>query len=233
MEFFSSREQPSQNKETAMNVTIAENDLPIRIAGSELGAHRHVCGFFRNREEEYHFLLPVIKEGFERGEKAFHIVNTADQQAHLQRLESAGIDAASARETGQLELHDQNQFYFPDGHFDEKRTVAQWTAVLDGAIQDGYPRTRVIAHMEWERDDADQLLQYESNFNRFPRSRDLLICVYDLSKYSGAFIMDVMRTHPMIIIGGVIQMNPFYVPPDQFLQEFRGRRVALGESLQR
>jgi hypothetical protein len=216
-----------------MNVTITENEHPIRLGSSELGAHRHVCGFFRNPEEEYHFLLPVIKEGFERGEKAFHIVSTADQQAHLQRLQSAGIDAALAQERGQLELHDRNQFYFPDGHFDEKRTVAQWTAVLDGAIQDGYPRTRVIAHMEWERDDPDQLLQYESNFNRFPRSRDLLICVYDLSKYSGAFIMDIMRTHPMIIIGGIIQMNPFYVPPDQFLQEFRGRGVSLGESLRR
>jgi hypothetical protein len=52
-----------------------------------------------------------------------------------------------------------------------------------------------------------------------------VICIYDLSKHSAAFIMDIMRTHPMIIIGGVLQMNPFYVPPDQFLPELRGRRV--------
>jgi len=34
----------------------------------------------------------------------------------------------------------------------------------------------------------------------------------------------------MIIIGGILQMNPFYVPPDQFLQELRGRRVTLEAS---
>jgi hypothetical protein len=34
----------------------------------------------------------------------------------------------------------------------------------------------------------------------------------------------------MIIIGGILQMNPFYVPPDQFLRELDERKVALGES---
>ena len=209
-----------------MKATGAEKEYSVRFAGSELGEHSHICGFFRNPEEEYHLLLPFIKEGFERGEKAFHIVDPAERQAHLRQLGSAGIDTDSAEEKGQLELQDWNQFYFPDGRFDEARTVDQWTAVLDGAVQKGYPRTRVIAHLEWARDDADQLLQYEANFNRIPRSRDPVICIYDLSKHSAAFIMDIMRTHPMIIIGGILQMNPFYVPPDQFLQELRGRRVA-------
>jgi hypothetical protein len=29
--------------------------------------------------------------------------------------------------------------------------------------------------------------------------------------------MDIMRTHPMVIIGAVVQENPFFVPPDQLL----------------
>jgi len=36
--------------------------------------------------------------------------------------------------------------------------------------------------------------------------------------------VDIMRTHPMIIIGGILQENPFFVPPDQFLRELRERR---------
>jgi hypothetical protein len=34
-----------------------------------------------------------------------------------------------------------------------------------------------------------------------------------------------MRTHPMIIIGGILQENPFFVPPDEFLRELRNRRT--------
>ncbi|MEY2584462.1 MAG: hypothetical protein QOD80_488, partial [Verrucomicrobiota bacterium] len=56
---------------------------------------------------------------------------------------------------------------------------------------------------------------------------------YNLSKCGGNLIIDVMRTHPMILIGGIVQENPFFVPPDEFLRELRERRgprsdVAVG-----
>ena len=35
--------------------------------------------------------------------------------------------------------------------------------------------------------------------------------------------MDIMRTHPMVIVGGVLQDNPFFVPPDEFLRELHDR----------
>jgi hypothetical protein len=38
--------------------------------------------------------------------------------------------------------------------------------------------------------------------------------------------MDIMRTHPMVVIGGILQENPFFVPPDQFLRELRERQGA-------
>jgi hypothetical protein len=36
--------------------------------------------------------------------------------------------------------------------------------------------------------------------------------------------MDIMRTHPMVIIGGILQENPFFVPPDEMLREMRAPR---------
>ena len=35
--------------------------------------------------------------------------------------------------------------------------------------------------------------------------------------------MDIMRTPPMVIIGGILQENPFYVPPDEILKELKER----------
>ena len=48
---------------------------PISLAGSQLDEVRHVCAFFNSDEEEYRVLLPFIKEGFEQGDKAVHVVN--------------------------------------------------------------------------------------------------------------------------------------------------------------
>jgi hypothetical protein len=43
--------------------------------------------------------------------------------------------------------------------------------------------------------------------------------------------MDILRTHPMAIIGGTLHENPFFVTPDQFLLELRsGAPTALTEA---
>jgi hypothetical protein len=52
-----------------------------------------------------------------------------------------------------------------------------------------------------------------------------VICVYDLGKFGGDTVIDIMRTHPMIIIGGILHQNPFFEPPEAFLRELRERRA--------
>jgi hypothetical protein len=46
-----------------MHLSPSKNENSIHFTGSELGPKRHICGFFRNAEEEYRFLLPFFKEG--------------------------------------------------------------------------------------------------------------------------------------------------------------------------
>ena len=50
-------------------------EQPIHFANATLGAERHICAFFNSPDEEYRVLTPFIREGIERGEKAFHIVD--------------------------------------------------------------------------------------------------------------------------------------------------------------
>src|ERR1700738_1695481 len=95
----------------------SESDQPIPFAGSVLGKYRHVCAFFNSADEEYRVMLPFIKDGFDRGERAFHIVDPALRAEHLRRLEAAGIDVAAAQKSGQFELRNWSDAYLQDGHF--------------------------------------------------------------------------------------------------------------------
>jgi hypothetical protein len=207
---------------------------PIRFAGSVLNTKRHICGFFRTPDEEYELLLPFIKEGFDLGEKAFHVVNPILREDHLNRLKAAGIDTTSTEQTGQLQLCDWDEVYFPDGRFDQERMLGTWQDVLGNAGECGFPGTRLVAHMDWaleDREGVSDLLEYESRFNLLhAEHRDPVICVYDLTKFSADVIMYTLRTHPMVIVGGLLQENPLYTPPQQFLQELRERRTSQGES---
>ena len=157
----------------------SEASQPIRFAGSVLGVQRHVCAFFHGPDEEYGALLPFIKEGFERGEKAFHIVDPELRAQHRARLASAGIDVETAEQRGQFELRNWADAYLRDGHFDQDRMLALIEDVLDGGIRQGYPLTRLVAHMEWALEDrpgVDDLVEYETRLNYvLPRYKDPVI----------------------------------------------------------
>src|SRR5262247_103879 len=140
---------PINDKANVRGGAPSESDQPIRFAGSVLGAQRHICAFFHSADEEYRVLQPFIKEGFERGEKAFHIVDPKLREDHLRRLESAGIDVAAAEQSGQFELRDWADAYLRDGHFDQDKMIALIQEVLEGARQQGFPLTRFVPHMEW------------------------------------------------------------------------------------
>jgi hypothetical protein len=206
---------------------------PIPFASASLGQHRHVCAFFRSPEEEYRVLLPFIKEGIERGERAFHVVNPLLRQEHIQRLLEAGLDLLTAMKRGQFQLYDWDQAYFPAGSFDQgqsfdqHKVISYWREFLEGTERQGYPLTRLVAHMDWaleDRQGVNDLLEYEARCNLLYAGRhDAVVCVYDIRRYPAAVILDVMRAHPAVVIGDNLQKNPFYVPPDAFLQELQNR----------
>ena len=202
---------------------------PISLAGSQLGEVRHVCAFFNSDDEKYRVLLPFVKDGFDCGDKAVHIVNPGQHHDHLQRLATVGIDAVAAQQSGQLELRTNTETYLRDGRFDQDRMLQAFEQLASGNIKGGFPLSRIVCHMEWAAEDrshVDDLIEFESRVNDvWRRHDDAVICTYDLAKFGGDTVIDIMRTHPMIIIGGILQHNPFFVPPGEFLREIRERRA--------
>jgi hypothetical protein len=203
------------------------NPKQVRLAGSVLDRSRHVCAFFHSKEEEYRTLLPFIKEGFDQGERASHHVDPRHRREHLRRLQGVGIDVAEAQRNGQLEVLCWEDDYLQDGHFDQNRVLALMEEVLNKGKAQGFPLTRLVANMEWALEDrpgVDDIVEYETRLNFvLPKYDDSVCCTYDLARFGANVVMDVLRTHPMVIIGGVLQQNPFFVPPDEFLRELRER----------
>jgi hypothetical protein len=72
---------------------------------------------------------------------------------------------------------------------------------------------------------VEDLIEFETRVNYVvPKYDDLVICAYDLAKFGADVVIYALRTHPAVIIGGLLQENPFFVPPDQLLVEIRERR---------
>src|ERR1700684_118355 len=202
---------------------------PIHIGGSQLAEMRHVCAFFNSDEEEYRVLLPFIKDGFERGDKAIHVLSPDQHRDHLQRLAGIRIDSTAVQRSGQFELRSSTETYLQNGRFDQDRMLQSFEQMASGNAEGGFCLSRIVCRMDWVPDGQshiDDLIEFEARVNDvWYRHDDAVICTYHLSKFGGDTVIDIMRTHPMIIIGGILYENPFFVAPEVFVQEVRERRA--------
>jgi len=200
----------------------------VTLAGREIGCSCHACAFFRTDEQFYNVLLPFMREGFTVGDRAVHIVDPAKRDRHLETLSAAGIDAEGTLETKQLEVRRWEEAYLREGRFDQDAMLALIQEVLEDGRRKKYPMTRLVANMEWALEDRPgvaDIVEYESRLNYLlPQYDDTVVCTYDLEKFSAPVIMDILRTHPMVIVGDVMQENPFYTPPDELLRELDSRK---------
>ena len=204
---------------------------PVELAGVNLAGQNHVCAFFNTMDEEHRVLRSFYKGGFDRGEKATHIVDAENRELYLKRLAEAGINVQELMEAGRLELVPWTDMYVRDHRFDQDAMLASVEKLIQSGAAAGYTRTRLVGHhMDWlflDKPAVNSLVEYEARLNHIlSKYNDPVICNYDSSKFSASVAMDIMRTHPLVIIGGLLRENPFFVPPEQFLHEMRERRSA-------
>ena len=203
----------------------------VEFAGVNLAGRNHVCAFFNTIEEEHRVLGSFYKDGLNRGEKAAHIVDPANREEHLKRLAEAGIRVHETMDTGQLEVLPWTDAYVRDHRFDQDAMLATVEKIIESGAAAGYPLTRLVGHhMDWlflDKPATYNLVEYEARLNYvLSKHNDPVICNYNPSKFGATVAMDIMRTHPLVIIGGLLRENPFFVPPEQFLDEMRIRRLA-------
>ena len=203
---------------------------PPSLTGNNFGQNGHICAFFNSIDEQHRVLRPFIKGGFDQGDKAYHYVNPELRDEHLTWLAEAGIDVPDVMASGQLEVRPWEDSTLRGGRFELDTWLASFEQVLQSGPAAGYAQTSFLGHMEWALTDlpgVGDLVEYETRVNYvIPKYEGPVICTYDLTKFGASVVMDALRTHPLVIIGGLLQRNPFFVPPDQLLSEIRERRSA-------
>ena len=144
------------------------NGHSLEFDGSTLGRHRHICAFFNGIDEQHRVLRSFIKDGFDRGDKAFHLVDPERREDHLRRLAEAGIDVQEAMGTGQLEVHPWHDGPLRGDRFDQDTWLASFEQVLQSGPAAGYAQTRFLAQMEWALVDlpgVEDLIEFETRVN--------------------------------------------------------------------
>jgi hypothetical protein len=110
--------------------------------------------------------------------------------------------------------------------------MAFWEDVVGTAMNGGrFDFARSVGEMTWSLGDipgVDELVGYESKLNSFmPRYPQVILCLYDLDRFGGGIMVDMLKTHPKVLLGGMVLDNPNYLSPDEFLSMRSAPRTPL------
>ncbi len=204
------------------SVRLGVMSLPTTLADAQFRDHFHACAFLMGPAEERAIIEPFFVEGMRRGEKAVYIVDPKLKDHHEARL------AACVPSPDLLEVTTWNDAHLKGGSFDPVRMMASLDEMIRDHAATGRPPMRLVGQMGWvfsAPPGIEQLVAYEASVNEvLNRGKTPTVCVYDVRQLSGSMMMDLLRAHPLTVMNGVLQENPFYTPADEMLRDIQRRR---------
>src|SRR6267154_1238223 len=199
----------------------ATQRTPLIAALEQLGPHDHFCSIYENREEHYGVAIPFMQIGLDRGEKCIYIADDGMVGDVRQAMQSEGIDVERATASKALVLATKEQAYLRHGSFNPDWMFTFWKEATQSALSEGFSALRATGETEWVVRGArglERWMEYESRLTHAVSENNCsALCQYNRCLFPPELILDVIRTHPVVVYRGTVCRNMYHVPPDEFL----------------
>ncbi len=202
-----------------MSKRISQKELEQSVKNMKPG--NHLCCIYRTEKEHRALNTTFIRQGLEQGQKIFYIVDGHTAEEILNYLQDDGVVVEPYLESGQLATPLVNETYMRGGSFDPDAMIDLLRYETQRALEQGYTALRVTGETTWALKNprgSEQFIEYEAKLNEFfPASKCLGLCQYDKRRFKPAFLLDVLATHPIAVIGTEVFDNPYYMPAKDLL----------------
>jgi hypothetical protein len=198
------------------------DSMEFGIPGVALKPGDHICALYVTEKERDEVMLPFVRAGLQAGDKCYCVMDSSPTSHVVEHL-GEDLDPRGAVARRQLELFTADQSYLRSRPFTTEGIMRFWRDTLADAATDGdYAFSRLAGEMPWALhdlpDEREEFFRYESELNRFaPQYPQAIVCLYDLGHFGGGILLDLLRTHPKLVVSGQLVENPYYLPPDQYL----------------
>ncbi|MBF5046481.1 histidine kinase [Aggregicoccus sp. 17bor-14] len=190
----------------------------------------HYCLVYETPEEQWAAVVPFLTAGLARNEACAYITDehSIDEVRHA--LQAHGVEVERHVARGALVFLSKREAYLREGSFNPPGMISFLGDTVREAAERGFSGFRVTGEMTWalgRECGCEDLVEYEALLNDFfPGQPALAICQYNRRRFGADLIRDVLRTHPIAILGDQVCANLFYETPAMVLgRESAERRV--------
>jgi hypothetical protein len=193
--------------------------IALGVSGLEAQVGDHICGLYAGQSQRDQVVIPFLEAGLTAGDKCICVFDETDPATIFKNLGHNVATSASA--APQLEVIRAADLYLRSGRFCADEIIGAWKAAIADAMYDG--RFDLVRAVEtWSRRDVvpdmHELLLLESEMNRYlPLYPQVVVCLYDIDRFGAGIIVNLLKTHPRMLIGGMLIENPYYMTPDELL----------------
>lgn len=184
----------------------------------------HICGLYETEQERDEILFGYLHQGCLDGNYQLYAYAERSEQDFRSRYAAEHPNCAKGlNDPNCFAISPARQLYYPHGTFSARDMDSSLNDFYSHAQEHGKRYVRGAAEMVWALEavpGAEELMIYESRLNYFVQGKYWAsFCLYNVNKFSGAQIMKVLQTHPLVTTGKTIMRNTYYIDPDRWLAE--------------
>lgn len=189
----------------------------------ELNWGAHLCSIYRDKTEQLSVVAPYLAFGLQHNERCVYIAGDTGQEEVCRVLNGSGIDVDGCIKQGQLVFLTREETYLKHNFFSPLSMFAMLQDAHYEALRAGYSGLRGSGELNWVAQDfsgVDRVVEYEREINYlFPHYHLIALCQYSETIVPENILFGVLRTHPKVVIYGMLYDNPFYIHPTVFSKE--------------
>jgi hypothetical protein len=198
-------------------------DLEVGGRRERIRPGLHICQFYNEPGDIAQTAAPFLRDGLRATDKSY-FAGSADRLEEVRKaLGATHVDVEAATSRGQLQLIDTRDELLNKGRFDPYYLIATHQALISRALNEGWQTVRAAIDMGWLCDGVatpEQILKYEAAADAvftFQGRPIVALLQYNYSELPGELVVELLKLHPMAVVGRFIKRNPYYVNAEEYM----------------
>ena len=200
-------------------------DLSVEGKSERIPPGSHICQLYSKVTEIPSVTARLLRVGLSLSEKCFFAAAPAQVKELREELRKLQVDVDALVESGQLVLREERESLLAANgkRFDPYFLLSQHQTFIAQALREGWQAVRISIDMTWLVKDIatpEQILKYEAASDAvftFQNAPIIALMHYDHSKLIPSLVVEMLKLHPISVVGKYIKRNPFYLNSEQYM----------------